>query len=279
MALLLLTLAFFVAAVHANLALDVRKDFAQLQRSNLEVAAARIHEDVQSFHAETGNYPASFSELATRPHYRHLRAYLPANAGGYAPRSRESVSVLRVTSLADSQWRFDRVAVLAPHDGAVAAETLKDTGKCFPGDPATALSNPSSWCGPSQDAVWRVAETRGDIAALRAETYRQLAMTAQRFERAHASASLPLRPADVLLHAVVTPSAPGSQTGSGTASACQGPFHWGNLVLGCTDLYGPSGQAVSYRNEGSGSFTLSVPTGIKRADNTTYVAERTTSLP
>ena len=160
MALLLLTLAFFVAAVHANLALDVRKDFAQLQRSNLEVAAARAHEEVQAFYAETGNYPASFSELATRPHYRHLRAYLPANAGGYAPRNREPVSVLRVTSLADSQWRFDRVAILAPYDGAVAAETLKDTGKCFPGDPATALSNPSSWCGPSQDAAWHVAETR-----------------------------------------------------------------------------------------------------------------------
>lgn len=278
MALLLLTLAFFVAAVHANLALDVQKDFEQLRRHNLEVAAARTHEDVQAFYDETGSYPSSFSTLATKTHYQHLRMHLPWSAGGYATRGREAVSVLSVSALTDSQSRFDRAVVLAPYDGSVSASAIADSGKCLPGEAATALTNPSTWCGPSLEAAWHRAESRQLHASWRALSHRQLALTAERLARAHASTALPVRPLPVLLHAVVT-ALPGSNTGAGTASSCHGSFQWGGLVLGCSDLYGPSGDVVSYLNAGTGSFTLSVPTRIKRADNTTEVAERITSLP
>lgn len=242
MPVLVVSLVLMLLAAFASVSQSALEN-ARINRLEWQRAAQAIVSSAVEDYARSGySYPDSLLLLANVNGYQYLRSYLNSAQGGFFKASnRNLIDISRVT-LTDSNWTYDRVAVVAPPDLSTPLATYLSTNSCGTGAFATA----AAWCG-KRGTLWTRFETRETHAQRIVRARAGLNVTLAKFaERYNATKNFPTMATASTLASLVTPAYSGATVGT-SSSTCVGTFTWQGMPFDCSDLYSRYGWPVYYQ--------------------------------
>ncbi len=245
-------------AAWTGLFVDRIGDAKEQRLSTLESGQALIVSEVERYHLETGQWPASLAALSATAGYEHLRQYVPkANAGALgSPTS--PWTLVRSNTLNNGVIQYQRVGVLALSDNnKTLTGLLAYTGNtCNPTGSTTDFYSTSAWCGNSKYAYWSTKDTSQFQGPREMQAYASQKVTSDKIVQAYRSTgAIPVRATATALNTLVTKTDVNSSVGTGPAD-CVGQFYWQGIGFECGDLYNQFGNPVSYRQVSTRRFEL-----------------------
>ncbi len=255
MPVLVVSLVLMLLAAFASVSQTALENARMNRLERQRVAQAAVSSAVEDFARSGYSYPDSLLVLANVNGYEYLRAYLNSAQGGFFQAANRNLVDITKATLTDSNWTYDRVAVVAPPDLSVPLSTYLATNSCATGAFATA----PAWCG-KRGTLWSRFETRESHPERISRARQGLNVTLGKFsERFNATKDFPAMATATTLASLVTPAYTGAAVGT-SSSTCTGNFTWQGMPFDCSDLYSRYGWPVYYQQLSAKRIVLSTAT-------------------
>lgn len=253
MAIVLISAVLMLLAVYGSIAYDIALLTQAHRLAASKEAQAVVSKEVNRYFQQNLEYPASLSVLAQTEGFTHLAPWVSTSNGGTYPSSKDLVIIERANNLSDSNWEYQRVAVVSLTNRSEALTDYFSSGRNECG--ASDFYSNATWCGAT-DSNWTRYETRELASQVLGSAYQQQNRTLQKFIRYYERHSnFPgTIGATVALHTMAG-ATPGGY------DSCIGSYTWDVIPFECQDFYNYFGNDVYFQKISKKHIRLTSTTG------------------